>query len=97
MPEVDPTGAGDTFCAGFSVAMLDGLDLRATAVSASVVADCPLHATRWAPSANRGQPALRAPARPNRATSASLHQLLHDAGIDAELIPELEFEQTLGW
>ena len=27
--EVDPTGAGDCFCAGFTVAMLDGLDLPA--------------------------------------------------------------------
>ncbi len=27
--EVDPTGAGDSFCAGFTVAMLDGLDLAA--------------------------------------------------------------------
>ena len=26
--EVDPTGAGDCFCAGFAVAMLDGLPLR---------------------------------------------------------------------
>ena len=26
--EVDPTGAGDSFCAGFSVAMLEGMDLR---------------------------------------------------------------------
>ena len=27
--EVDPTGAGDTFCAGFTVARLEGLDLAA--------------------------------------------------------------------
>ena len=27
--EVDPTGAGDSFCAGFTVALLDGLDLAA--------------------------------------------------------------------
>jgi len=37
VPEVDPTGAGDTFCAGFTVAMLDGLDLDATAVFANAV------------------------------------------------------------
>jgi len=24
-------------------------------------------------------------------------QLRHNAGVDAELIPELEFDQTLGW
>ena len=24
-------------------------------------------------------------------------QLLHNAGVDAEPIPELEFDQTLGW
>ncbi len=37
VPEIDPTGAGDNFCAGFTVAMLDGLDLRATAVFANAV------------------------------------------------------------
>ncbi|MDQ5853997.1 MAG: carbohydrate kinase family protein, partial [Chloroflexota bacterium] len=26
VPEVDPTGAGDTFCAAFVVGLLDGLD-----------------------------------------------------------------------
>ena len=25
------------------------------------------------------------------------NRLLHGAGVDAELIPELEFDQTLGW
>ena len=37
VPEVDPTGAGDTFCAGFTVAMLDGLDLPQAAVFANAV------------------------------------------------------------
>ena len=31
-----------------------------------------------------------------RATRSSMHQLLHPAGPDAEPIPELEFDQTLG-
>jgi sugar/nucleoside kinase (ribokinase family) len=26
--EIDPTGAGDAFCAGFTVAVLDGMRLR---------------------------------------------------------------------
>jgi len=31
-------------------------------------------------------------------TAVARHdRLLHDAGIDAEPIPELEFDQTLGW
>lgn len=35
--EVDPTGAGDSFCAGFTVAMLDGLDLPAAGRFANAV------------------------------------------------------------
>lgn len=35
--EVDPTGAGDTFCAGFTVAILDGLDLHDAGVFANAV------------------------------------------------------------
>ena len=35
--EVDPTGAGDTFCAGFTVAILDGLNLYDAAVFANAV------------------------------------------------------------
>ena len=37
VPEVDPTGAGDTFCAGFTAAMLDNLDLRSAALFANAV------------------------------------------------------------
>ena len=37
VPEVDPTGAGDTFCAGFTVAMLDNLDLRSAVRFANAV------------------------------------------------------------
>jgi sugar/nucleoside kinase (ribokinase family) len=37
VPEADPTGAGDTFCAGFTVAMLDGLDLPQAAIFANAV------------------------------------------------------------
>ncbi len=33
-----------------------------------------------------------------RLTAEAGHdRLLHDAGVDAEPIPELEFDQTLGW
>jgi sugar/nucleoside kinase (ribokinase family) len=35
--EVDPTGAGDSFCAGFTVGMLDGLDLPACGRFANAV------------------------------------------------------------
>ena len=35
--EVDPTGAGDCFCAGFTVALLDGLDLPAAGRFANAV------------------------------------------------------------
>lgn len=35
--EIDPTGAGDTFCAGFTAAMLDKLDLRSAARFANAV------------------------------------------------------------
>ena len=35
--EVDPTGAGDTFCAGLTVAVLDGLPLRQAARFANAV------------------------------------------------------------
>jgi sugar/nucleoside kinase (ribokinase family) len=35
--EVDPTGAGDSFCAGFTVALLDGLDLAAAGRFANAV------------------------------------------------------------
>lgn len=35
--EVDPTGAGDSFCAGFTVAMLDGLTLPAAGRFANAV------------------------------------------------------------
>ncbi len=35
--EVDPTGAGDCFCAGFTVAILDGLGLREAARFANAV------------------------------------------------------------
>ena len=35
--EVDPTGAGDSFCAGFTVALLDGLDLPAAGRFANAV------------------------------------------------------------
>ena len=31
------------------------------------------------------------------AVEAGHERLLHDAGVDAEPIPELEFDQTLGW
>ncbi len=34
---VDPTGAGDSFCAGFTVALLDGLDLQAAGRFANAV------------------------------------------------------------
>jgi tagatose kinase len=37
VPEIDPTGAGDTFCAGFTAAMLDNLDLRSAALFANAV------------------------------------------------------------
>ncbi len=37
VPEVDPTGAGDCFCAGFTVALLDGLPLRDAARFANAV------------------------------------------------------------
>ena len=33
----------------------------------------------------------------NRRAVAGHDRLLHNAGVDAELIPELEFNQTLGW
>ena len=33
----------------------------------------------------------------NQRAEAGHDRLLHDAGIDAEPIPELEFDQTLGW
>ena len=33
----------------------------------------------------------------NRRAVAGHDRLLHDAGVDAEPIPELEFDQTLGW
>lgn len=35
--EVDPTGAGDTFCAGFTVAMMDGLSLHNAGIFANAV------------------------------------------------------------
>lgn len=35
--EVDPTGAGDSFCAGFTAALLDGLDLPAAGRFANAV------------------------------------------------------------
>jgi sugar/nucleoside kinase (ribokinase family) len=35
--EVDPTGAGDSFCGGFTVALLDGLDLAAAGRFANAV------------------------------------------------------------
>jgi sugar/nucleoside kinase (ribokinase family) len=35
--EIDPTGAGDTFCAGFTVGILDGLDVAAAARFANAV------------------------------------------------------------
>lgn len=35
--EVDPTGAGDTFCAGFTAAMLDRVELRAAVAFANAV------------------------------------------------------------
>jgi sugar/nucleoside kinase (ribokinase family) len=35
--EVDPTGAGDSFCAGFTVAMLDGMDLYSAGRFANAV------------------------------------------------------------
>ena len=34
---------------------------------------------------------------PNLRGEARHDRLLHDAAIDGELIPELEFDQTLGW
>ena len=34
---------------------------------------------------------------PNLAAEAGHDRVLHDAGIDAEPILELEFDQTLGW
>jgi len=37
VPEVDPTGAGDSFCAGFTVALLDGLELPAAGRFANAV------------------------------------------------------------
>ena len=33
----------------------------------------------------------------NLTAEAGHDRLLHDAGIDAEPIPELEFDQTFGW
>ena len=33
----------------------------------------------------------------NLTAEAGHDRLLHDAGINAEPIPELEFDQTLGW
>ncbi len=33
----------------------------------------------------------------NLRAEAGHDRLLHDAGVDTELIPELEFDQTLGW
>ncbi len=33
----------------------------------------------------------------NLAAEAGRDRLGHDAGTDAELIPELEFDQILGW
>ena len=35
--EVDPTGAGDSFCAGFTVAMLEGMDIRRAGQFANAV------------------------------------------------------------
>ncbi len=35
--EIDPTGAGDTFCAGFTAAVLEGLDLADAAAFANAV------------------------------------------------------------
>ncbi len=35
--EEDPTGAGDTFCAGFTSAILDGMSLKDAAVFANAV------------------------------------------------------------
>ena len=34
---------------------------------------------------------------PNLRAEAGHDRLGHDAGVDAEPIPELEFDQTLGW
>ncbi len=33
----------------------------------------------------------------NLRAEAGYERLLHNAGVDAEPIPELEFDQTLGW
>ncbi len=33
----------------------------------------------------------------NLRAEAGHDRLLHNAGVDAELIPELDFDQTLGW
>ena len=33
----------------------------------------------------------------NLRAEAGHDRLLHNAGVDAELIPELEFDQTMGW
>ncbi len=33
----------------------------------------------------------------NLTAEAGYERLLHNAGVDAEPIPELEFDQTLGW
>ena len=33
----------------------------------------------------------------NLRAEAGHHRLLHNVGVDAEPIPELEFDQTLGW
>ena len=33
----------------------------------------------------------------NLRAEAGHDRLLHNAGVDADSIPELEFEQTLGW
>lgn len=37
VPEVDPTGAGDSFCAGFTVALLEGMELNAAGRFANAV------------------------------------------------------------
>lgn len=41
---------------------------------------------------------MSAPVNKRRAAVEAGHdRLLHIAGVDAELIPELEFDQTMGW
>ena len=42
-------------------------------------------------------PELECDQAANLAAEAGHDWVLHDAGIDAEPIPELEFDQTLGW